>query len=60
MLAYTNDLTFCFDGDDAGKRAADAALLAVLPFATDHRTIRFVFLEGGHDPDSLCRERGAQ
>ena len=60
VLAYTNDLTFCFDGDDAGMRAADAAMLAALPFATDYRTIRFVFLPEGHDPDSLCRERGAQ
>jgi len=59
VLAYTNDLTFCFDGDEAGTRAADAAMQTVLPFATDYRTIRFVFLPDGHDPDSLCQERGA-
>lgn len=59
VLAYTNDLSFCFDGDDAGVRAADAAMQVVLPFATDYRTIRFVFLQDGHDPDSLCQERGA-
>jgi DNA primase len=59
VFAYTNDLTFCFDGDAAGLRAADAAMHTVLPFATDYRTIRFVFLPDGHDPDSLCRESGA-
>lgn len=59
VLAYTSDLTFCFDGDDAGVRAADAAMHAVLPFATDYRTMRFVLLQDGHDPDSLCQERGA-
>lgn len=59
VFAYTNDLTFCFDGDAPGLRAADAAMHAVLPFATDYRTIRFVFLKDGHDPDSVCRELGA-
>ncbi len=59
-LAHTNNLMFCFDGDLAGKRAADAAMLAVLPFASDYRTIRFVFLPEGQDPDSLCRQGGAQ
>lgn len=60
VFAYTNDLTFCFDGDAAGLRAADAAMHAVLPFATDYRTIRFVFLQEGQDPDSVCRELGAE
>jgi DNA primase len=59
VLAHTNDLTFCFDGDLAGQRASDAAMRAVLPFASDYRTIRFVSLPEGQDPDSLCQEHGA-
>ncbi len=59
VLAHANDLTFCFDGDPAGLRAAEAAMHAVLPFASDYRTIRFVFLPQGHDPDSLCRDFGS-
>jgi DNA primase len=59
VLAYTNDLTFCFDGDAAGVRAATAAMRAVLPFGSNHRQIRFAFLPDGQDPDSLCRAHGA-
>jgi DNA primase len=59
VLALTNDLTFCFDGDLAGQRAANAAMHAVLPFASDYRTIRFVSLPEAQDPDSMCREHGA-
>jgi DNA primase len=58
VLAYTNNLTFCFDGDAAGVRAATAAMRAVLPFGSDHREIRFAFLPEGEDPDSLCRTQG--
>lgn len=58
-LAYTDNLTFCFDADAAGQRAVTAALHAVLPFATDDRKIRFALLPAGHDPDSLCRQQGA-
>ncbi len=49
----------CFDGDEAGRRAAARAAERVLPILEPGRSLRFVFLPEGEDPDSLIREGGA-
>jgi DNA primase len=49
---------FSFDGDAAGRRAARKALDGALPYATDVRTVKFLFLPPEHDPDSYIREHG--
>ena len=59
LLRFTDSVVFSFDGDKAGRRAADRALEASLPHASDTRTIRFLFLPAEHDPDSYVREFGA-
>jgi DNA primase len=48
----------CFDGDAAGVRAADRAMLRALPFAGPDRSLAFVALPAGQDPDDLVRARG--
>ncbi|MDZ7751881.1 MAG: DNA primase [Gammaproteobacteria bacterium] len=53
------ELVFCFDGDDAGRRAAWRALENALPRMQEGRQARFAFLPEGEDPDSLVRTRGA-
>ncbi|MCZ2442088.1 MAG: toprim domain-containing protein [Burkholderiales bacterium] len=58
LLRFTDSIVFAFDGDAAGRRAAARALEAALPYATDLRRIRFLFLPPEHDPDSFVRERG--
>jgi DNA primase len=58
LLRFTDGVVFSFDGDAAGRRAAQRALEASLPHATDLRSIRFLFLPPEHDPDSFVRERG--
>lgn len=55
----TEDVLFCFDGDNAGRRAAWRALEAVLPSMIDGRQASFLFLPEGHDPDSLVQAEGA-
>ncbi len=60
LFRFTENIVFSFDGDAAGRRAAGRALEAALPFATDARSIRFLFLPGEHDPDSYVRELGAE
>ena len=48
----------CFDGDDAGQRAAMRAAARVLPLLESGRSLRFVTLPPGEDPDSLLAARG--
>jgi DNA primase len=48
----------CFDGDPAGMRAAARTLDRALPILTPQKTLSFVSLEGGEDPDSLIRAYG--
>jgi len=59
LFRFTESIVFSFDGDAAGRRAAGRALEASLPFATDTRSIRFLFLPAEHDPDSYVRQLGA-
>ena len=58
LFRFTDSVVFSFDGDSAGRRAARKALSAALPFATDVRTVKFLFLPAEHDPDSYIREHG--
>ena len=51
--------TICLDGDRAGKAAANRVLERALPLLKPGRTFRFVFIEGGKDPDEVLREQGA-
>ena len=58
LFRFTDSVVFSFDGDSAGRRAARKALDAALPFASDVRTVKFLFLPAEHDPDSYIREHG--
>jgi len=60
LFRFTDSVVFSFDGDSAGRRAARKALDAALPFATDVRTVKFLFLPAEHDPDSYIREHGKE
>ncbi|MCF8148877.1 MAG: DNA primase [Sulfuritalea sp.] len=59
LFRFTDAVVFSFDGDSAGRRAARKALDGALPFATDVRSIKFLFLPAEHDPDSFIRAHGA-
>ena len=50
----------CFDGDRAGRKAAWRALDVALPQLAPGRSLRFVFLPEGQDPDDLLRNAGAE
>ncbi|MFT4767618.1 MAG: DNA primase [Glaciecola sp.] len=54
------EVVFCFDGDEAGRKAAERALHNTLPTMADGRQARFLFLREGEDPDSLVRKEGTQ
>ncbi len=59
LFRTSQDIVFCFDGDDAGRRAAWRALETTLPAMHNGRQAFFMFLPEGQDPDSLVRDRGA-
>jgi DNA primase len=60
LLQVVNEITFCFDGDDAGRGAAWGALKNVLPAITDGTEIRFLFLPEGEDPASLLEKESSE
>jgi len=54
------EVVFCFDGDEAGRKAAVRAMEAALPCMEDGRQARFLFLPEGEDPDTMVRSGGAE
>ena len=48
----------CFDGDSAGQKASVRAALRALPHLGPERTLRFLELPAGQDPDDLIRSGG--
>jgi DNA primase len=50
----------CFDGDSAGKKAAIRASMRALPHLGPERTLRFVELPAGQDPDDLVKSGGRE
>lgn len=50
----------CFDGDDAGLKAAYRVVDRVLPLLRAGMSVRFVSLPQGKDPDEIIRDGGAQ
>jgi DNA primase len=60
MLALwrmVDEPVLCFDGDNAGQRAAFRAAERALPLLQPGKSLRFVTLPDGEDPDSLVRAR---
>src|SRR5881275_2519797 len=49
----------CFDGDNAGRKAAVRAASRALPLLRPDRTLRFVELPPGQDPDDVVRTAAA-
>ncbi|HSS62851.1 MAG TPA: DNA primase [Gammaproteobacteria bacterium] len=58
LFRLAPDVVYCFDGDDAGRRAAWRALEITLPRLRDGRQAFFMFLPEGEDPDTLVRSSG--
>ena len=50
--------TLCFDGDNAGQKAAIRAAHRALPMLAANRSLEFMTLPAGQDPDDLIRAKG--
>jgi DNA primase len=60
MFKMRKKIIFCFDSDEAGLKAAWRALQISLKNVFDDRTVRFLFLPEGYDPDSYIKEHGQE
>ena len=58
LLRQTDEIVFCFDGDNAGRRAAWRALENSLALLADGKQLKFLFLPEGEDPDTYVRQHG--
>jgi len=59
ILCKSNrNIVFCFDGDNAGQKAAIRACALVLPFLRDNSSVKFAFVSGGKDPDEILKNHG--
>ena len=55
---YSDKLIFCFDGDKAGRKAAERVLKEAMQIIDDGREIAFLLMPEGQDPDSFLRSAG--
>ncbi len=60
LFRSVHQLIFCYDGDQAGQKAAWRALENTLPILRDGLEARFLFLPDGEDPDSMVRKEGKE
>jgi len=54
----THEIIFCYDGDNAGKKAAWRALENTLSVIRDGMVAKFLFLPEKEDPDTMVRKEG--
>ena len=60
LWRVTGEPVLCFDGDEAGRRAAHRAVDNALPGLAAGRSLRFAALPAGQDPDDLVRASGRE
>lgn len=60
LFRQSDNVVFCFDGDAAGRKAAWRALENSLALLTDDKSVKFLFLPQGEDPDSYVRQQGKE
>ncbi len=60
LFWFTDEVICCFDGDEAGRHAAERSLEATLAALTEEKSVRFVLLPEGEDPDSFIRKHGRE
>jgi DNA primase len=60
LWRMASEPVLCFDGDSAGMKAAYRAVELALPLLQPGKSLSFVFLPDGLDPDDLLRQEGPQ
>ena len=57
---YTREIICCFDGDNAGEKAAWQGVENIMPVIKDGDVISFVFLPKDNDPDNIVEKGGRE
>lgn len=60
LWQMTDEPILCFDGDEAGLKAAFRAIDVALPLLKPGKSLKFALLPEGHDPDDLIRKDGPE
>ncbi len=60
LLRMADQVIFAFDGDQAGRNAAQRAMEVALPHLVDGKQVLFLFLPEDEDPDSYVRQQGRE
>ncbi|WP_343155177.1 DNA primase [Buchnera aphidicola (Kurisakia onigurumii)] len=58
LFRETDNVIYCYDGDHAGNIASWRSLKMTLPYIVDGKTVKFIFLPKGEDPDSIIHKKG--
>ncbi len=58
LWRHSPEPILCFDGDEAGRRAAGRAAIRSLPMLEPGKSLRFAMMRPGDDPDSLISKDG--
>lgn len=59
LWRMTEKPLLCFDGDNAGQKAALRAALRAMPLLKPGHSLQFITLPSGQDPDDVVRVQGA-
>jgi DNA primase len=60
LWAIASEPVLCFDGDNAGRKAAFRAIETALPLIGADKSLRFALMPEGQDPDDLVRAGGRE
>ncbi|CAL4318136.1 DNA primase [Buchnera aphidicola (Pterocallis alni)] len=60
LFQKTDNIIYCYDGDVAGIKAAWRTLKIALSYLINYRSIKFIFLPQGEDPDSIIHKEGTK
>lgn len=60
LWKITDEPLIALDGDNAGRKAAIRTAIRAIPTLQAPKSLRFLFLPEGEDPDSYCQKQGSQ
>ena len=60
IWSYTNSPIMCYDSDSAGLRAMNQLSLKILKFLKPGKTMKFMNLPDGNDPDSFIQKNNKE